>query len=286
MYGGYTQGGGHSPLSSLYGMGADQVLSAQVVTADGKFITASADENPDLFWALRGGGGGTWGVVTSMTVKAYKDMPVTASYFTFATSENVNKETFFQALRSYFDHFPTFADSGIYSYYRITPKPNENYEFIMQPFFAPGKTVEETTALLDPWLTHLHDLGISIKPRTTTYPSFLDAFNAEFVLEPVMIPGVSQGSRLVPRKTFSDPTQLDKVFAAIRQGLEHGRPILAYNMAPDLERAGNPDNAVNPAWREPLAHIIMHVTWDPAHHSADQISKIRSDFTRRYAGPP
>jgi FAD/FMN-containing dehydrogenase len=52
VMGGYILGGGHSPLSGLYGMAADQVLSMQVVTADGRFVTASPVSHPDLFWAL------------------------------------------------------------------------------------------------------------------------------------------------------------------------------------------------------------------------------------------
>ena len=51
-------GGGHSPLSSLYGMAADQVLSMELVTPTGRFVTASRDHNSDLFWGLCGGGGG------------------------------------------------------------------------------------------------------------------------------------------------------------------------------------------------------------------------------------
>ena len=56
VYGGWFQGGGHNALSSWYGMGADQILSLQVVTADGRFVTADTEENTDLFYALRGGG--------------------------------------------------------------------------------------------------------------------------------------------------------------------------------------------------------------------------------------
>src|SRR3569833_2834534 len=58
MAGGWSAGGGHSILSSLYGMGSDQILSLNLVTADGRFRTADATHNEDLFFALRGGGGG------------------------------------------------------------------------------------------------------------------------------------------------------------------------------------------------------------------------------------
>jgi hypothetical protein len=58
VYGGFMQGGGHSVMASYYGLGADQVLSLQVVTADGRFVTADPEINQDLFYALRGGGPG------------------------------------------------------------------------------------------------------------------------------------------------------------------------------------------------------------------------------------
>jgi FAD/FMN-containing dehydrogenase len=67
---GLTLGGGFGWLSRKYGMTVDSLTAADVVTADGKFMRASADENEDLFWAVRGGGG-NFGVVTRFEFQLY-----------------------------------------------------------------------------------------------------------------------------------------------------------------------------------------------------------------------
>ncbi|HVN28475.1 MAG TPA: FAD-dependent oxidoreductase, partial [Candidatus Binataceae bacterium] len=69
---GLIQGGGFGSYSKRYGTAASSLLEAEVVTADGRIRIANACTNPDLFWALKGGGGGTFGVVSKMTVRAHE----------------------------------------------------------------------------------------------------------------------------------------------------------------------------------------------------------------------
>ena len=75
---GITQGGGIGVVDRAYGLTCDSLVSAQVVLADGSIVTCDATTHADLFWALRGGGGGNFGIVTTMT------------FTTFATSDLVS----------------------------------------------------------------------------------------------------------------------------------------------------------------------------------------------------
>jgi FAD/FMN-containing dehydrogenase len=115
---GLTLGGGVGYLSRRYGLTIDNLLSVDMVLADGKFVTASADENPDLFWAIRGGGG-NFGVVTSFLFRLQPVDSVYAgpTFWPLDQSQDVMK-----AYREFIVKAPEYV-YGFFAFLTIPPAP-------------------------------------------------------------------------------------------------------------------------------------------------------------------
>ncbi|WQF79852.1 Putative berberine/berberine, FAD-binding domain, PCMH-type, FAD-binding, type PCMH, subdomain 2 [Colletotrichum destructivum] len=274
VMGGYVQGGGHSPMSGLWGMAADNVLSFEVVTADGRFVTASESQNPDLFWAIRGGGGSTYGVVTSAVVKVYPKIKVTTMTFAFSSGTSITNNQFWAALRAYFDGFVEYAvDNANYGYFRIQ-NLGTAYAFDMGPWWAPNMTEAQLRELTAPLFAKWAEIGVNVEPVYTEYDNFYDAWSASFPLEPWGSNAIRQASRLFPKANWEDETKLNATFEAIKYVVEDGGYIVAFNMMA-APKTGYPDNAVNPAWREAVMHCITAVFWDPT--AEESVIKAASD---------
>jgi len=86
---GLTLGGGYGPLTPSYGLALDNLRGAEVVLADGRLVRCDDHENPDLYWALRGGGG-NFGVVTSVRVRLHPLRQVLAGMILFSWSESAS----------------------------------------------------------------------------------------------------------------------------------------------------------------------------------------------------
>jgi len=199
--GGYLAGGGHSPMSPMYGMGADQILSLEVVTPDGRFITASETQNTEVFWAMRGGGGSTCGVATSYTVKVYPNLSVASvAKFSFGTSATVSYETFWEGVRAYLESIPTYNAKSNYEYWNIwhTGPGANDVTFTMLPWWAPGMTVTQLQTLLAPLLTKLAALGINVTPEYSQHDSFYKAWSAGFPKELIGGSAAKTTGRLFP----------------------------------------------------------------------------------------
>ena len=257
--GGYTQGGGHSPLSSQYGLGADQVLEWEVVLADGNHIVASPMQHKDLFWALSGGGGGTYAVVISMTVRAHPDGVVGGASLTFL-ADGLSRDTYWSAFASWQSFLPGLVDTGATVGYAIFKDL-----FFALPITAPGRSEMEVRALLEPFTSALKRLRISYQLNVTSLPSFLDHYHNYMGTSEDGAYTVHQlfAGRMIPRSLVE--TNNDALVNTIRNITENSNAFLGFvalNVNQSSNRQATAPNAVLPAWRSTLVTTLAQSTWN------------------------
>ncbi|GFN20584.1 hypothetical protein AtubIFM55763_005690 [Aspergillus tubingensis] len=251
--GGYSQGGGHSALSSRYGLAADQVLAWEVVTGTGEFVTATRDnEYKDLYWALSGGGGGTYGVVVAMTSKLHTSTPTSGLSLTF-TNSNITQDTFFEAVTLYHTLLPSIVDAGVMSVWYFT-----NTSFYISPLTGPGVPVATLRSLVAPFEAGLTKLGINYTLEAKMFDTYLEEFNT---MEAEIAVGKAQyGGWLIPREVVVQNTTA--LTDAYRQIVSDGATFIGVGLNVNRSIAGDVDNAVLPAWREALIDTTLTTPWE------------------------
>ena len=126
---GLTLGGGIGRLGRKHGLSCDNMLSAEVVTADGRVLNASENENADLFWGLRGGGG-NFGIVTAITYRLYPLGPTVLAGSLVYEWKRVH-----EALRLYAE-FSTRAPDALNTDAALITMPDGNHGFAISAFYA------------------------------------------------------------------------------------------------------------------------------------------------------
>ncbi|EHL03696.1 FAD-binding protein [Glarea lozoyensis ATCC 20868] len=286
--GGYLAGGGHSPLSSMYGMGSDQVLSIDVVLPSGRFITADERNNEDLFWALRGGGGGTFGVVTSMTVKVYPKMNFSGMTFSVLSGPdtNISVEVFWQAVAVYWRKLPSYVEEGSYGYSTIFPRgpAAAGNTWDMRPWLVPGMKLIDFKVMVASLLSEWEALGFVVEPQYFEHDNFHQTWTSHFPVEAVGNLNLRTASRLFPKKNWQDPALLNKTIATIRAVAQEGSALILYNIN-GAKPAGVLDSAVNPAWREAVLYVIIGSMWAEGSTKAEIEAvnkKVTHDWMERF----
>ena len=253
--GGYTTGGGHSTLSSLHGLAADNVLEWEVVTASGDHIVASPTSHSDLYWALSGGGGSSFAVILSMTVKAYQDGPVSAAQLSWSGA-NISSDTFWKGIEIYHNHLPTWTAQGGMATYTIA-----NGVFFLQPLSFPDKPVSFVNATITPFLNDLKSAGIPYALQLTTHPSYLEYYSVYFGPLPFgPYPSAQiQGARLVPLKTL---TQRNTEYTSTLKNIVSDGTFRIVGFGLNVSHPPQHDNAVLPAWRDAAIHMQISTSWN------------------------
>ncbi|KAK4868625.1 hypothetical protein LT330_006827 [Penicillium expansum] len=122
--GGFLQGGGVSgKFSHSRGLAVDNVLEIQAVTADGDLVVANDYHNQDLFWALRGGGGGTFAVVTQATVRVFPDVPCVTTQLAVSAPQGLDDHSWMQVLELLLRGLRSFNEERIAGEFHLRPDP-------------------------------------------------------------------------------------------------------------------------------------------------------------------
>jgi FAD/FMN-containing dehydrogenase len=171
------------------------VLEITIVTADGSHVIANPYRNEDLFWALRGGGGGTWGVVTSVTYKTHPSMPLSSALL-LANSTNANSTQ--NLLAEIIRLTPSLVEQGYGGY--GSGSAGQIQLFVI----SPNVTAEETQATFLPLFEFAASQpGLSVENSTAVYQDFWSWYESLFATfgDQVGIPS-EISSWLLPKDTI------------------------------------------------------------------------------------
>ncbi|RYP16015.1 hypothetical protein DL767_010244 [Monosporascus sp. MG133] len=259
--GGYTQGGGTSLLGSKFGLAADQVLEWEVVTGKGELLTATPRQNSDLYWALAGGGGGTYSVVLSMTVKLHPNMPTAGATLSFTEPS----DAYWDIVQAFLLNMPAVLDAGATLYWQVLP----GNLFLMPQSYLPEGSAQDLERLLQPTLQVLDKSGIPYAFSSRDFPAFQDAYR---ILNPEMnITEFNLGGRLIPHSLVASDSSAASLTGAIKSIISNGGILAGISM--NVSRPPTSPNAVHPGWREALFLAFLGSIYDRYNMTANIIAQ-------------
>ncbi|KIJ69686.1 hypothetical protein HYDPIDRAFT_104282 [Hydnomerulius pinastri MD-312] len=273
---GFLQGGGHGLLAPAHGLAVEHVLEFELVTADGEIRKINAAQDPDLFWAVRGGGAGSWGIITSATVQVFPVDPVSASIMLVKPNATQNLTAlvidFIALVGKYANEW---ADNGIAASFIPTEA-----QYVLSLYWP---TPFAPVSILFPFFTELLSLSANytVVSNNTAAAMFPSVANAEIVniapfLESINQYGASSqiASRLVPYTHLSSAESSARVAEALWAGVqimdaaqqtgERGVlgtvPIIFADMPARTRQKVN-ESAANPGLYDATWHVIYVSTW-------------------------
>ncbi|ROW06279.1 hypothetical protein VPNG_08072 [Cytospora leucostoma] len=261
LAGGYIQGGGASPLASKFGLAVDQVLEWEVATATGEVLIATPDQNSDLYWALSGGGGGTYGAVLSLTIQLHQNAPTAGATLSFTEPS----DKFWPVLNVFLRNLPALLDAEATVYWAVIP----GNTFSMPQTYWPGGTAQVLEKLLQPTLTALNQSGISHAFATHDYPAFQDAYHA---MNPDMrIMEMNIGGRLIPRSLVASDSSTASLADAIKHISSRFGMLAAVSM--NVGKQPTSPNSAHPYWRESLFLAFLGNMYDRSNNTANLVGQ-------------
>lgn len=292
--GGYILGGGASPLNRPFGLASDNALEFTMVTADvgprlleviqrsnsyqGELVVANEFQNEDLFWALKGGGGGTFGVVMSVTVRVYPDMP--ATHVTLNLTLPAESETFWDAAHELFAVQAALAGERDHIFISILPyTPTDPTTGTLR---VDGTFYNGSLASADQKFVPLREALDSTGAPYTYQSEYLPSYSV-YKTTPLFIDvaggGHVHGSVLVSEQLYHSadgPSKLVDTFKKLQLAPGGMIEITTFGGGQVAENRDLVDSAVHPSWREALSLIDLYINLPG--NSSFQMQKQAQDF--------
>jgi hypothetical protein len=222
---GWLTGGGHGKLSQTYGMGADNLLEATIVTPNGLVIVTNPCQNSDIFFAIRGGGGGTYGVVTEVVIKAFLTPKTTSHKFTLISLSKDTSVEFYEFIGFLHAELPRLKEGGMQGYYYIAGPPiapTLSFLWTFTLFDKPNGTVERLMVPIEQYLekrTH-----VFVYQQNITYANSYIEMIAGDTNELVATGGSAYGSRLLSPQSLVDANITAQALASIGPSADALKP--------------------------------------------------------------
>ncbi|KAL4919489.1 hypothetical protein BDW62DRAFT_179025 [Aspergillus aurantiobrunneus] len=263
---GWATGGGHGYATGQYGMGADNIIEAELVTPEGELVKANERKHPDLLWAIRGGGGSTFGVIISLTVKAYPMPSVGIVNIDVAPRNSTSPKQWWTTVAKMHGQMADLQDAGYAGYYTISGPPMLFHNTI---FVYNVSNAEEARGLIWPLENALNRANSTVETEisqlwTESWYKLVQKLGPLADASAVGTKYSIRSTRLVPRRAIEDTDlfawtleEIGPQFVAPQNGVSN--PSLAGTMTVGKTSV---ENALNPAWRNTVVHLISKQEWN------------------------
>lgn len=248
VVGGWLQGGGHGALSNTMGLGVDRVLQFKIVTPDGHHRVVNECQNEDLFFALRGGGGGTFGVVTEATILASPPVKLQSLILTLKSPSATKRMWSILA-----DNALKWADEGWGGF------STSQVVILINPKLSSQEARESLAPLIDFGKSLPADeveLDIIEFP---TWGAFFDVFTKDHVA--VVGVSLALSSRLISKENVKTASRREELVSALLAANTATPGLIILISAPSSFPSSG-KTSVTEAWRSSLYHVTVISPWN------------------------
>lgn len=232
-----------------------------MIVANGSLVTATSYHNSDLYSALSGCGGGTYGVVLSLTARAHPDSRIGGLQLTLvAPSSLADDDTLWGVIGLFHQHvLPRLYDAGAHVQWGVT-----GAIFYIGETALPDATEDDIRAVYRPFTDFLGIRNLSYQMNVTSFPTFhkhadfyLGSFPYGTFWSAELVGGV-----MISHDTVTSDTTSAKLISHFRHIITETKFMILCYTASASKDPLTPPNTVHPGWRDMLSYVVIAQQWD------------------------